>query len=122
MDYDGTLAPIASHPNFTIMEPESLACLTEFTTLYVNNVYVAIISGRGVQDVKTKVNIQNITFAGNHGLEINFANGTKYLHEISIDLKNNFTKMVQELNENVNVIYSFYFILCELFKNNKFFR
>ena len=39
-------------------------------------------SGRGVDDVKSKVGIENITYAGNHGLEIHHADGTKYVHPI----------------------------------------
>lgn len=99
LDYDGTLAPLASHPSLTVMEPESEAALKELSTQ--PNVFLAVISGRGVNDVKDKVAINNMTYAGNHGLEILYSNGTKFHYEVSAQLKSNFTKMVEELGEKV---------------------
>jgi len=34
------------------------------------NVFIGIVSGRGVEDVMSKVGIPGITYAGNHGLNI----------------------------------------------------
>lgn len=100
LDYDGTLAPLASHPSLTVMEPESEAALRKLSTQ--SNVFLAVISGREVNDVKGKVPFDNMTYAGNHGLEILYANGTKFQYEVSAELRNNFTKMVEELEQKVN--------------------
>lgn len=79
------------------MEPESEISLRNLATH--PNVFVAIISGRGPQDVQKKVAIENVTYAGNHGLEINFASGKKYTYEVSAQLKDSFTKLVDALEK-----------------------
>lgn len=99
LDYDGTLAPLAAHPSMTVMEPDSENALKKLATH--PDVFLAVISGRTAEDAKNKVSIDNITYAGNHGLEILYANGTKFQYEVSAELKNNFTKLVQELEQKV---------------------
>ncbi|KAG4080618.1 hypothetical protein HA402_006219 [Bradysia odoriphaga] len=99
LDYDGTLAPLASHPSLTVMEAESRDALKKLSTQ--PNVFLAVISGRAVEDVKAKVPFDNLTYAGNHGLEISYPNGSRFQFEVSAELKSNFTKMVQELEEKV---------------------
>ncbi len=44
------------------------------------DVYIAIVSGRSVENVKEMVGIDNLTYAGNHGLEILHPDGTKFVH------------------------------------------
>lgn len=95
LDYDGTLAPIAPHPNLT--------CMSEATTTSLKNiagnirVFTAVISGRGVDDVKKKIGIDGIVCAGNHGLEILYPNDTRYNHQIPGDISGNFSKLVEAL-------------------------
>ncbi|KAG5684051.1 hypothetical protein PVAND_013302 [Polypedilum vanderplanki] len=95
LDYDGTLAAIQPHPNMTYMTEYTKEALLNISSY--PNVYLAVISGRGVDDVKTKVGIDGIVYAGNHGLEILYPNGTRYIHEVPSDVKANFTKMVEAL-------------------------
>lgn len=82
------------------MEPESESALKKLSIQ--PNVFLAVISGRAADDVKGKVGMENITYAGNHGLEISYANGTKFQYEVSAELKTNFTKLVEELEQTVN--------------------
>ncbi|ADE16233.1 beta-phosphoglucomutase family hydrolase [Nitrosococcus halophilus Nc 4] len=66
LDYDGTLTPIVSHPEKAILSGEmgqTLRMLAEQCT-------VAIISGRGLQDVRQRVAIDSLYYAGSHGFEI----------------------------------------------------
>lgn len=100
LDYDGTLAPLASHPSLTVMEPESEAALKELATM--PNVHLAIISGRGAENARAKVNIDNITYAGNHGLEIIFWDKSRYHHEVGEETRANFKRMVDELEQQVS--------------------
>lgn len=100
LDYDGTLAPMASHPSNTVMEPESEASLLRLATH--PSVYLAIISGRGPQDVKDKVGLPNITYAGNHGLQIIYADNTRFSYQITQTIKDNLILMVAALDEQVN--------------------
>ena len=46
------------------------------------DVFIAIISGRSVNNVKEMVGIDGITYAGNHGLEILHSDGTKFVHPL----------------------------------------
>lgn len=67
-DFDGTLAPIALRPEeATIPErtKELLQALAEQP-----RVAIGIISGRALDDLRSKVGVEGVTYAGNHGLEI----------------------------------------------------
>ena len=68
LDYDGTLAPIADKPGKAFLPKETKKLLTSLVE--VPNCKIAIISGRSLKDVKNKVGIKNIIYAGNHGLEV----------------------------------------------------
>ncbi len=67
-DYDGTLTPIVERPELANLSEETrrlleaLARQPKFT--------VAIISGRALADLKNRVKIGGVVYAGNHGLEI----------------------------------------------------
>jgi trehalose 6-phosphate phosphatase len=67
-DYDGTLTPIVERPELanliesTRLTLEALARLRGFR--------VGVISGRALTDLKDKVGIRGIIYAGNHGMEI----------------------------------------------------
>jgi trehalose 6-phosphate synthase/phosphatase len=75
LDYDGTLSPIAPHPDLAVIPPETKKVLARLARM--PDVFVAIISGRGVNNVKQMVGIEGITYAGNHGLEIIHPDGSK---------------------------------------------
>lgn len=68
LDYDGTLAPIASSPDKAALPAETKKVLTNL--IESANCKVAIISGRALNDLKELVGIQGIIYSGNHGLEI----------------------------------------------------
>lgn len=101
MDFDGTLAPLAPHPSLAEIDPESDAALKNLVSN--PNTYVAIISGRSAEDAREKVKLENVTFAGNHGLEIIFWNKSRYHHEIDEETRRNYEKMVTELETSVSV-------------------
>ena len=67
-DYDGTLTPIVSRPELAEL-PEEMRHLLE-TLLHHNRFIIGIISGRALSDLKEKVRIEGMVYAGNHGLEI----------------------------------------------------
>ena len=51
------------------------------------DVFVAVISGRSVTNVKEMVGIEGITYAGNHGLEIIHPDGTRFSHPVPAELE-----------------------------------
>lgn len=55
LDYDGTLAPIAPHPDLAILPPETRNVLERLSNM--SDVYIAIISGRNVNNVKEMVTL-----------------------------------------------------------------
>lgn len=101
LDYDGTLAPIAPHPNLTCMSEATMQSLHRIAEN--PNIFTAVISGRAVDDVKKKIALNGIVYAGNHGLEILYPNGTKYNHQIPGNISGNFEKMIAAL-ENVRML------------------
>jgi len=68
LDYDGTLSEIAAHPAQALlgrtMREALAACSRRADT------DVTIVSGRALEDVREMVGLENVTYAGNHGLEI----------------------------------------------------
>lgn len=67
LDFDGTLAPIAPTPNEATLSGETRRLLEGLSKRPAFT--VAIVSGRSLGDVRAKVEIEDITYVGNHGLE-----------------------------------------------------
>ena len=67
-DFDGTLSPIVGRPEEAVL-PNGTRRAIEALAAH-QRVSVAVISGRALSDIKNKVGIRNITYAGNHGIEI----------------------------------------------------
>jgi len=68
LDYDGTLAPIAQSPDKAIIPVKTLDALKGLSKN--SHCKVAIISGRALKDIKNKIGLERMIYAGNHGLEI----------------------------------------------------
>ena len=68
LDYDGTLTPIVETPREAIISCETKELLEKLSK--IPKCKIAIISGRALKDIKNKVNLENIIYVGNHGLEI----------------------------------------------------
>jgi trehalose-phosphatase len=68
LDYDGTLAPIASRPELAFCPPEIKGHLERLRDRA--GVHLAIVSGRALEDLREKVGVPGIIYVGNHGLEI----------------------------------------------------
>ena len=58
LDYDGTLAPIATHPDLAYLPAETKSVLQRLSKM--PDVFIAIISGRNVENVKRMVSVRNI--------------------------------------------------------------
>jgi alpha,alpha-trehalase len=70
-DYDGTLTPIVDDPNAAELSAERKDFLEGLSGLFT----VAIISGRGLNDLKSKLKLNQLIYAGSHGFEISGPNG-----------------------------------------------
>lgn len=68
LDFDGTLAPIVDRPEAAAMPEETRRALERLMAM--PGVEVAVVSGRGLADVRERAAIPGIAYAGNHGMEI----------------------------------------------------
>ena len=66
LDYDGTLTPIVSQPEEALLSDSMRQALRELAS----QVPLAILSGRDLDDVRERVGIANIVYAGSHGFDI----------------------------------------------------
>src|SRR5919197_3181710 len=66
LDYDGTLTPIVSRPDQAVLTDSTRAILRTLA----KRVPVAILSGRELEDVRKRVAIDEIIYAGSHGFDI----------------------------------------------------
>src|SRR5919197_255481 len=66
LDYDGTLTPIVSRPDQAVLTDSTRAILRT----RAKRVPVAILSGRELEDIRKRVAIDGIIYAGSHGFDI----------------------------------------------------
>jgi len=66
LDYDGTLTPIVSHPEDAWPSDSMRWALSELAA----RMPVAILSGRDLDDVRRRVDIAAMVYAGSHGFDI----------------------------------------------------
>jgi len=67
-DFDGTLTPIVERPELANLSDDVRKLLRILA--HRRHLTIGVISGRALADLKEKVNISGIIYAGNHGLEI----------------------------------------------------
>jgi trehalose 6-phosphate phosphatase len=68
LDFDGTLSTIVSDPSKAQLLPRARDLLSELVK--TPGIYIAVVSGRALVDVRSRVGIEGIVYVGNHGLEI----------------------------------------------------
>src|SRR6478735_6323420 len=73
LDYDGTLTPIVSHPEDAWLPDSMRQTLRSLAA----RVPVAILSGRDLDDVRGRVLVDGIVYAGSHGFDIAGAGGLR---------------------------------------------
>ena len=66
LDYDGTLTPIVSRPELARISPE----MTRRVGALAERCPVAIVSGRSRATLKGFLGLENVIYAGSHGLDI----------------------------------------------------
>ncbi len=68
LDYDGTLTPIVKKPRLAVLPKARRDTLKAIAR--APHILMAVISGRMLSDLKKKVSLRGIYYAGNHGFEI----------------------------------------------------
>jgi len=98
-DYDGTLTPIVDRPELAILSEKTRGSLH---TLARDRRYtVGVVSGRALSDLKSKVKVKGIFYAGNHGLEIE-GTSSSFLSPVAEELR----PMVQVLGQVLSIALS----------------
>lgn len=73
LDFDGTLAPIADHPDAVVLPPGTRRAVRSLA----RRCPVAILSGRGLEDLVDRVGLAGLHYAGCHGLELRGPGGLR---------------------------------------------
>ena len=94
LDFDGTLTPLTSDPAEAVLNPvigQTLKALAGS-----EGVDIAIISGRGLDDLQERVGIEGIVYAGNHGLEIT-GRGIQFVEPLALARRHLLFQMSENL-------------------------
>src|SRR4029077_6001090 len=96
LDYDGTLTPIVSQPEKALLSDSMRQALQSL----VMQAPVAILSGRDLDDVRQRVNIGAIVYAGSHGFDIAGLRGVR--KEIATEFLPRLDMVEQELGKQLH--------------------
>jgi len=96
LDYDGTLAPIREHPRDAVMDPRMRKNFERCVAH--DEIDITIVSGRSLADVRGMVGSEGVTYAGNHGLEID-GPGIEFRHEDLIHYEKRTDALARGLEE-----------------------
>lgn len=101
LDYDGTLTPIVERPELADL-PQGVRRLLRALARQ-RRLALAIISGRALVDIKEKVGIRGIIYAGNHGLEIE-GPGISFISPLAEEFKPVLRQMHHVLSQALGAI------------------
>src|SRR5579862_9478278 len=68
LDFDGTLVPIEATPTLPELDPATAEAVRNLARC--RGYLVTIISGRTVRDLYSRIRLDSVIYAGNHGFEI----------------------------------------------------
>lgn len=77
LDYDGTLTPIVKRPEDALISDQMKSVLKKCAAKFK----VAVVSGRDMDDLKSKLQVDDLIYAGSHGFRISGPNGLYKEHE-----------------------------------------
>ena len=97
-DFDGTLAGIETDPDAPEIAPANRKALE--TLRDHERVRVAVISGRELADLRPRVGLSGIGYAGNHGLEIH-REGETTVHPVAAKRRRDLEAIVAAIRERL---------------------
>jgi alpha,alpha-trehalase len=77
LDYDGTLSPIVNDPSAATLVDGAAEALGQVAAVCP----VAVLSGRDLADIRTRVDTPGLWYAGSHGFELTGPDGTYHQNE-----------------------------------------
>lgn len=100
LDFDGTLAPIVDRPG-EARPLDGIAGLLEQIGAVVP---VAVVSGRGLADVRSRLGAESVSYAGSHGLEVAGADGRVEISDRLQRLKSRVDDYEQQLRSRFSEV------------------
>jgi alpha,alpha-trehalase len=100
LDYDGTLTPIVDDPGQAVLSEETRQAIERLGRVCT----VAVVSGRDLGDVRERVGIDTIAYAGSHGFDILGPRGQDFTLEKGEDFLPTLDRAETELRQRLSRI------------------
>lgn len=98
-DFDGTVAEIRDRPDAAAILPAARASLERLAA--DDGSTVAVVSGRSLSDVRERVGVSGVWYAGNHGLEISDG-GRTWVHPEAADREADVGRVCDALRDRLD--------------------
>lgn len=93
LDFDGTLSEIVDSPGKAILSSDTRRLLK--VLIKRPDIKVAVLSGRALEDIKKRVGLPGVYYAGNHGLQID-GPGLQWTHPHAAELDHSSWRSLEE--------------------------
>ncbi|RMI33559.1 trehalose-phosphatase [Nocardia stercoris] len=93
LDFDGTLSEIVPDPASATLVAGAAATLKELA----GQCPVAVVSGRDLDDLRERVGIDGIWYAGCHGMELQAPDGSRHTHDAGANAASSIARAAGEL-------------------------
>jgi trehalose-phosphatase len=97
LDFDGTIVRIRRKPELARLSPARRKILENLS----QRLFIAVISGRSLADIRAQVGIPGLTYAGSHGLEISFR-GIEWRHPGCAEVIDILPSLVTEIESRLH--------------------
>lgn len=98
-DYDGTLTPIVPRPEQAYLSPNTRQLLNDLKSN--TRIVLGVISGRNLGDVRERVGVKDIIYAGNHGLEMEGL-GEPFVHPEAVSQREALAVIGQRISQELD--------------------
>ncbi|MEV4729972.1 trehalose-phosphatase [Saccharopolyspora sp. NPDC049426] len=100
LDFDGTLAPIREDPTEVVMPARTRDVLQQLS----RHSPVAVLSGRDLDDVRRRVHLDELWYAGSHGFELASPDGALIAHDVGDSALHGLDEAERHLREELKLI------------------
>jgi trehalose-phosphatase len=102
LDFDGTLAPIVPTPAAARMPDSTRELLAELAA--EPGITVVLLSGRSLADIQDKVDVPNVVYGGNHGMEIWREDGLSFTESAAAAARGELSRVTAALSRSLEPI------------------
>ncbi len=101
LDYDGTLVPIKSRPELAVFPLSTRKLLKKLSSSI--KIYLSIVTGRSLKKIQRLIDIKEIIYVGNHGLEIK-CKEKYWIHPTTSQTKSLIKKIASDIKKSTKQI------------------